>query len=49
MRDAGANLLELGRRVGVVRKINGLRQESFVCVDAVEVRTSDLTLPAWHS
>jgi hypothetical protein len=31
VRDAGANLLELGRRIRVVRKINRWRQESFVC------------------
>ena len=44
MRDAGANVLELGRRIRVVRKINRWRQESFVCVDAVELRRLRINL-----
>lgn len=35
---------ELGRRIWVVRRINGWRQESFVCVDAVEVRRLRINL-----
>jgi hypothetical protein len=44
VRDAGANLLELGRRIRVVRKINRWRQESFVCLDAVELRRLRINL-----
>ena len=44
LRDAGANLLELGHRIQVVRKINRRRQELFVSLDAVELRRLRINL-----
>ena len=44
VRDAGANLLELGRRIRVVRKINRWRQEFFVSLVAVELRRLRINL-----
>jgi hypothetical protein len=53
VRDAGANLLEFGRRIRVGRKFNRWRQEFFVCLDAVELRRLRINLlcdaGAWHS
>jgi hypothetical protein len=45
VRGAGANVLEFGRRIGLCR-INRWRQESFVCVDAVELRRLTINFPA---
>jgi hypothetical protein len=44
VRDAGANLLEFGRRIRVGRKFNRWRQEFFLCLDAVELRRLRINL-----
>ena len=41
VRDAGANVLELGRRIGLCAESNHWRQESVVCVDAIELREAE--------
>jgi hypothetical protein len=41
VRDAGANVLKLGRRIGLCAESNHWRQESVVCVDAIELREAE--------
>jgi hypothetical protein len=42
LRDAGANVLELGRRIELWGKINRWRQESVLCIDAVELSEAEV-------